>query len=604
MPKAYSYIRFSSAEQSKGRSQPRQMEACVKYCLANDLDLATGEDYTFLDRGKSAYTAEHLGENGQLARFLRLVKNGTISAGSFLIVESLDRLSREHVKQALPRFMDLLNAGINIVTLTDNKVYSSDFTSIDLILSIFVMSRAHEESSTKAKRLGDAWKKKQQAAREENKPLGAAAPLWLDYTPEGYQLNETRAAIIRRVFQLSIDGYGKSVIAKALNNEGTPSFKGKTWGTSSIQKILTNKAVLGEYQPHTGSGNKRQPIGEPIEGYYPPVIDESIFYQAQDATSGRRTARTTKQSKRFNIWQGLARCTLCLTAMHLVNKGTPPKGGTYLHCFHARKGLCTAKAIRLDQSEIIFKEVLAKVDSLSLVQDSSAAISKQLSEIEARLSEQNVNLSGLRELLRGNKSPTIRDLVLDCEQEISNLKEQKETLHAALAADTITDKSTFFARLDLDSYEGRSRANSLLKRLKVGITISKDSNRTTYIVSQAGKILIGIIHFSDGRVDSVAFTANQVEKVKAQDFDGSIGSSIDRLISERMSDRIINKTWWDDATLDTKITEMLTRVGASLNRDTPQFQELRDMLDLDRIFATPQIQAWASNALLMLKEHE
>jgi hypothetical protein len=68
-PTAYSYIRFSSVSQSEGRSQSRQFEACAKLCTANDLTLARGEDYTFLDAGKSGYKAEHLDVNGQLRRF-------------------------------------------------------------------------------------------------------------------------------------------------------------------------------------------------------------------------------------------------------------------------------------------------------------------------------------------------------------------------------------------------------------------------------------------------------------------------------------------------------------------------------------------------------
>jgi DNA invertase Pin-like site-specific DNA recombinase len=126
------------------------MEACEEYCQQHGLNLIRDEEYTFLDQGLSGYKAEHLGDNGQLAKFLRLVKNGTIEQGSTLVVESLDRLSREHVKKALPRFIDLLNDGIDIVTLADGRRYTSDFTEMDLIMSIFVMSRAHEESSTKS----------------------------------------------------------------------------------------------------------------------------------------------------------------------------------------------------------------------------------------------------------------------------------------------------------------------------------------------------------------------------------------------------------------------------------------------------------------------
>ena len=98
---AYSYIRFSHPAQALGRSQARQIEACEEYCSRNGLTLALGDDYRFLDAGVSGWKGDHIGDKGQLARFISLVEDGTISAGSVLIVESLDRLSREQVSKAL-----------------------------------------------------------------------------------------------------------------------------------------------------------------------------------------------------------------------------------------------------------------------------------------------------------------------------------------------------------------------------------------------------------------------------------------------------------------------------------------------------------------------
>lgn len=331
MKKAYSYIRFSSAEQSKGTSYERQNKACVDYCLQHGLELATGYEYTFFDSGKSAYKSEHVGEKGQLARFLALVRDGTIPVGSTLIVESLDRLGREHIKEALPRFMDLLNNGIDVVTLMDGIKYTKDYTEMELVMSIFTMSRAYRESEGKATRIGGSWQVKRERARLDMTPIGACVPLWLEMErAEGisdqkesirqgrYVLNPARADVVRRIFQMTIAGYGKMAIAKALNYDAVRSFKGTTWGNSSIDKILRNKAAMGYYQPmHNGKES-----GEPIPNYFPVLIEESIFYQAQEAIQGRRKARATKQSKDFQIWQGIAQCSRCFGPMHLVNKGT------------------------------------------------------------------------------------------------------------------------------------------------------------------------------------------------------------------------------------------------------------------------------------------
>ena len=136
---AYSYIRFSSPAQALGRSQARQMEDCLRYCAEHGLHLAEGDDYRFLDAGVSGWKGDHLGEKGQLRRFISLVEDGTIKPGSVLIVEALDRLGREQVRKALGVFLQLIGLGIEIVTLTDQRVYSETGSDTDLILSIFCL---------------------------------------------------------------------------------------------------------------------------------------------------------------------------------------------------------------------------------------------------------------------------------------------------------------------------------------------------------------------------------------------------------------------------------------------------------------------------------
>ncbi|WP_425450421.1 recombinase family protein [Virgifigura deserti] len=49
----------------------------------------------------------------------QLVRQGRIEPGSVLIVESLDRLSREQVLETQALFLLIINAGVTIVTLVD-----------------------------------------------------------------------------------------------------------------------------------------------------------------------------------------------------------------------------------------------------------------------------------------------------------------------------------------------------------------------------------------------------------------------------------------------------------------------------------------------------
>jgi len=532
MKKAYSYIRFSSPEQAKGRSKSRQLESCELFCAANNLELATGKEYSFFDKAKSAFSSEHIGPNGQLARFLRMVENGSIPKGSYLIVESLDRLGRDRVKYALPRFIDLLNQDINIVTLSDGKTYTSDYTEIDLILSILIMTRAHEESSIKALRVGDAWRKKKDDARTGNKAIGNNAPLWLTHNDGVYVINEPRADVVRRIFQMSIDGYGKIAIAKALNAESIASFKGGTWATSSLQKLLTNKAVIGEYQPHTGKWPTRIPVGDPIPGYYPAIVDRSTFNQALEATHGRRVGGATNPTEHYNLWQGISKCALCQGSMHKINKGRPPRGNNYLHCINARKGICAAKHVRLDQSEIVFKEILAKVDSLSLVQDSSAAIEKLILASKGQLFEQETKLAECKASLSRRITSIVEDLAYECEQQIKALKKEIAALDIELASESIVDKQHFFSKLDLESYEGRYRANGLLKRLKILIFIDAEIGRVSYVAVQDSQPVLGL-NDENGTITATPFTIDQLGRVKDQDFPDTLGNSYWLLLMER-----------------------------------------------------------------------
>ncbi len=89
--KAYSYLRFSTPEQEKGDSKRRQMDLARRYADAQGLDL--DETLTFHDLGVSAFRGSNL--DAALGAFKSAVTDGRVPRGSYLLVESLDRLSRQ-----------------------------------------------------------------------------------------------------------------------------------------------------------------------------------------------------------------------------------------------------------------------------------------------------------------------------------------------------------------------------------------------------------------------------------------------------------------------------------------------------------------------------
>lgn len=115
-PKAYSYIRFSTPEQALGDSKRRQVEEARAWAAAHGLRL----DEELADEGVSGFRGANTRDDSALGAFLKAVHMGDVPQGSVLIVESLDRLSRDRILAAQNVLTSLLLAGVRIVTLPEN----------------------------------------------------------------------------------------------------------------------------------------------------------------------------------------------------------------------------------------------------------------------------------------------------------------------------------------------------------------------------------------------------------------------------------------------------------------------------------------------------
>jgi DNA invertase Pin-like site-specific DNA recombinase len=380
-PRAYSYIRMSSDLQLKGDSLRRQLEASASYAAANGLDLV--DESRLEDIGISAFKGANVAE-GALGRFLEAAKAGKIPAGSFLLVESLDRLSRQEVRKSLTIFLSIVDAGVNIVTLTDNRVYAANKTElVDLLTSLVIMSRAHEESQTKSRRLGAAWANKR--ANAKTRPLTAICPAWLRLSRDRtqYEVIEDRAATVKLIFEESASGIGIYSITRRFNKQRIPHFgKSNGWHASYISKILKSRAVMGEFQPHRWVDGKKQPDGDPIQNYFPAIIDEPTFYRAQLGLS-QRLNRGAGRKGAFvsNLFSRATICAYCRSPMKFENKGLPPKGATFLVCDGAKRGLgCKIARWRYDHFEASFLAFVREVDLEQIVHSDDEARKRSILE--------------------------------------------------------------------------------------------------------------------------------------------------------------------------------------------------------------------------------
>jgi DNA invertase Pin-like site-specific DNA recombinase len=380
-PRAYSYIRMSSDLQLKGDSLRRQLEASASYAAANGMELV--DESRLEDIGISAFKGANVAE-GSLGRFLAAAKAGKIPAGSFLLVESLDRLSRQEVRKSLGVFLSIVDAGVNIVTLTDSRVYTAHKTElVDLLTSLVIMSRAHEESQTKSLRVSAAWANKR--ANAKIRPLTATCPAWLRLSRDrtGYEVIEGRAATVKLIFEDSASGIGNYSITQRLNKQRIPHFgKSNGWHASYVSKILKSRAVIGEFQPHRLVDGKRQPDGEPISNYFPAIVDEPTFYRAQLGLSERLNHGAGRKGEFVsNLFSRTTVCAYCRSPMKFENKGLPPKGATFLVCDGAKRGLgCEIARWRYDHFEASFLAFVREVDLERIVHSDDEAKHRSILE--------------------------------------------------------------------------------------------------------------------------------------------------------------------------------------------------------------------------------
>jgi len=414
MPLAYSYIRFSTKDQLQGDSLRRQTELSEKYCEEHGLTLVE----SYQDLGHSAYKGSHAA-TGALSEFLSLVQSGQIKADSYLLVESFDRLSRENTQVALSRFIDLTQAGIVVVTLSDQKVYNKNSDTMDLMYSLMIMGRAHEESQMKSKRLSAAWSAKRQKAQEEGTPLTSKCPAWIELVDGEYQLIPDRAKVVKNIIDMTLAGMGRGTIARSLNRSGVQPFgRGRRWWDSYIQKILESPALYGTYQPRQNG----VAAGAPIENYYPVLISKDEFYKM-------RAARATPLSKGrkgatfSNLLSGITTCSKCGSGHIYKDKGKPPKGQKYLVCNNKDVGTCDAKYARYDQIEIITKLLLTQIDVSRIVEPESVGNKK--GDIEHAIAELDKQIANFTRAI-GSGSLAVIDALKKAELEKQQLTEQLE----------------------------------------------------------------------------------------------------------------------------------------------------------------------------------
>lgn len=395
-PRLYSYIRFSTVEQAKGHSLKRQLEYAKR--IAAERGLEFDEAFTIKDLGKSAFKKDSNAVNGNLRGFLEQVMQKKIPSGSILVIENLDRLSRDVVTTCTEIILQIINAGISVVTAMDGKEYnqkSINDNPFEIFAMLMIFIRAHEESQTKSNRVNAAlteqcnkWLKGERKFRVTcGKP-----PKWVKWDPseEKYIFEPREEKIIRRKIELYRSGFGGLKIAEILNKEFGPSTVHVT--AANVYKEVLRRSLIGELNVKVNDTEYT------LKDYYPPILSLSEFEQLV-ADSKNRGATKHKQ-KFVSILGGVNvfKCAACGQSVnsHVIYRGKALSEVTSSHkrygCVEARRNnKCVMKAtIQVDviESAIVrFCQDKVNLNRILLNDDDREAIKEQISKLNADLAQ-------------------------------------------------------------------------------------------------------------------------------------------------------------------------------------------------------------------------
>lgn len=485
--KAYSYLRFSTPEQAHGDSARRQSTLAQEYAARHGLEL--DDTLTYRDEGVSAFRGLNMAEGSRLGAFLAAVREGVVAQGSYLLVENLDRISRDKIRAARNTLEEIVDSGIVVVTLNDGKAYTKEMLDEDglaMIMVVLTFMRAHEESATKARRGKEAWKGK----LLKGGPLTRVCPAWLTLRADRstYDVVKDRAKLVQRIYSMALEGIGQQSIARMLNAEGVPTWglgirkPAGMWQRSYIAKLLGSPAVIGTYVPHAEEYQDgklmRKPL-DPIPGYFPAVIDEETFQRVQamrasaDPLRGRHAGHGV-----HNVFGGLLRCNLCGSSMQMVYKGQGQKGGQRkVVCSKARGGHgCNGayRSISYPMLEHTLRENAALLLSTARQDFDEGRIAETISETEERIQEVEQGAQILADELQRTPSPTLRTRLLELDGERDRLKVMLREMESRLAQNSgplIERKiADLKAALKVDSMD-RAQVNMLLRQLCRTVTV-------------------------------------------------------------------------------------------------------------------------------------
>lgn len=478
---AVGYIRFSSALQEQGSSVTRQQTLINRWVDNNPNVTLYG---TYSDLGKSAWDGSKHDEREAL---LKLLSDTSIPKPCYLLTEDASRLSRLDFNLAVKQMNQLHDLGFTVVFLSTGKTYdSSSFLNLGDHISFLVEAETHNKASEqKSHHSRSNWKRLREDAALTGKLISRSCARWVNPVETGtgepnqngrrttFIYNE-HAETVRLIYQMRLSGASMNNIAQTLNDQSVRTLTGKlhTWNQTSVNGILNNRAVIGDYVP---SRNTAVNDAETITGYYPQLISPSDFQTIQNMRNGSGRVPVSDNPTNINLFKSILKCR-CGGA--IISASVTPERYGYYVCSLYRLKRCTefaeqrpeggrGKGIRGKGNSIPRKLVDDNLLNgflycLPLLLSGSNSDNHQLQKLEAELQiieSELTNLEDNMSRLKLSERLVKRYQEKDSESEVKKqeIAELRKRMLTSVNVETVSD-------LDMSNRQDRSELNLIAKK--------------------------------------------------------------------------------------------------------------------------------------------
>ena len=404
---AFLYERLSRDDNLEGES----------YSIGNQKKLlakvAKEKGYTnlvhFLDDGISGVTMDRPG----FVEMIRQLEQGKAAA---VFVKDLSRLGRNYIEVGRLTEEFFPNHDIRLVAVSDNIDTAEGENELAPIRNLF--NEWYARDISKKRRISNKIK------GNAGEPMGQPPYGYIKdpNDPKHWIVDDEAAQVVRRVYSMTLEGFGTEQIATQLEKDGvlTPRAywltkgikrpgKGKQqpptkWNSSTITKILSLQEYCGDilnFKTYSKSYKNKKRIDNDRENWvvfqdvHEAIIERAMYEQVQQKRGKIRKRRTNNGE--HNMFSGLLVCADCGSNLHFhFNQGNPEI--KYFNCsnYKGNRGTCTSTHyVRVDfLEEVVLGEIRRLTKFASLYEDEfvKAVIghSQQAEQTDRKLKEKEL----------------------------------------------------------------------------------------------------------------------------------------------------------------------------------------------------------------------